>query len=220
MMLFEHSNDIFTVPKRSLRRLCFHKCLSFCPMGWRLLHPRGSVCRGVCIGGSLHLAEVCIWGVCIGWVCIGRGASWGSASGRICILGVYIQGGLGRHRPLNRILRDTVKKRYASYWNAFLFVIQAIQHHKTLKKVASVITSWDELDTQGIWLGCDSNDVTRLRNNNASIRDAAYQILGSFYNSVPNRERWAILAEALEELNKHSVVNNLNLKGLHETAQE
>ena len=188
---------IFSLPpKRSLRRSSFHKCLSFCPTGLGHL-------------GGLHW-ESLHWG----------GASWGSASGRICILWGLHPGRLGRHRPLHRILRDTVNKRYASYWNAYFFVIQAIQHHKTLKKVASVITSWEELDTLGIWLGYDSNDVTRLCNNNPSIRDAAYQILGSFYNSVPNQERWAILAEALEELNKHSVVNNLNLKGLHETAQE
>ena len=85
--------------------------------------------------------------------------------------------------------------------------------------MASVITSWEELDILGIWLGCDPNDVTRLRNNNPSVKDAAYQVLCSFYNSVPNQERWAILIEALGELNKHSVVNNLNLKWLHETAQ-
>ena len=52
-----------------------------------------------------------------------------------------------------------------------------MEHYKILKRVASVITFWEELDTLGIWLGCDTNDVTRLRNANHSIKDAAYQIL-------------------------------------------
>ena len=87
-----------------------------------------------------------------------------------------------------------------------------MEHDKILKKVALVITFWEELDTLGIWLGCHPNDVTRLRNANLSITDAAYQILCSFYNSVPNDQRWATLAEAMKELNKHSTVKELRLE--------
>ena len=98
------------------------------------------------------------------------------------------------------------------------FAIQVIQHHKILKKVASVITSWEELDTLGIWLGYDPNDVRRLRNNNQSIKDAAYQILCSFYDSVPNAQRWGILTEALKEMNKHTTLKELKLEELHQNA--
>ena len=34
---------IFTARKRSLRRLCFYTCLSFCPRGW-----------GACVAGGVH----------------------------------------------------------------------------------------------------------------------------------------------------------------------
>ena len=83
-------------------------------------------------------------------------------------------------------------------------------------KIASVITSGEELDTLGIWLGCDPNDVTRLRNANLSIKDTAYQILCSFYNSVPNKERSGVLIDALKELNKLSTVKELRLEKFHE----
>ena len=99
-------------------------------------------------------------------------------------------------------------------------IFQVTQHHKTLDKVASVMTSQDQLTTLGIWLGCDPNDVTRLRNANQSIKDAAYQILCSFYNSVPNNERWGTLAEALKVLNKHATMKELKLEEMHQEAQD
>ena len=64
------SSNIITAPKRSLRRLCFHRCLS--------VH-RG----GLCPGGSL--------------------------SGRL---------------PRQRLPHTVKSGRYASYWNAFLFVLK------------------------------------------------------------------------------------------------
>ena len=82
-------------------------------------------------------------------------------------------------------------------------------------KIASVITSGEELNTLGIWLGCDPNDVTRLRNANLSIKDAAYQILCSYYYSVPDDERWENLIEAMKELNEHATVKELRLSGYH-----
>ena len=93
----------------------------------------------------------------------------------------------------------------------FVSMFQVIEHHKILKKVASVVTFWEELDTLGIWLGCDPNDVTRLRNVNLSIKHTVYQISCSFYYSVPNDQRWGILIEALKEMKKHTIVNKLRL---------
>ena len=86
-------------------------------------------------------------------------------------------------------------------------------------KIASVITSSDELTTLGICLGCDPNDVRRLKNGNPSLKDAAYEILCSFYNFVPNEERWGILIEALREQKKNLTVKELRLEELHQQAQ-
>ena len=93
-------------------------------------------------------------------------------------------------------------------------IFQTIKHHKILKRVSSVINSGGELDTLGIWLGCNPNDVARLRNANHNVEDAAYQILSSFYDSVSNDERWKFLIEALEELNKHTTIKELKLEEL------
>ena len=82
--------------------------------------------------------------------------------------------------------------------------------------MSSVINSGEELDTLGIWLGCNPNDVTRLRNADHNIKDAAYQILSAFYELVPNDERWGILIEALEELNKQTTTKELRLEELDE----
>ena len=94
-----------------------------------------------------------------------------------------------------------------------------MEHHKILMKTASVITSGEELNTLGIWLGCDPNDVTRLRNANLSIKDAAYQILCSYYYLVPDDERWENLIEAMKELNKHVTVKELRLEEVCQSAK-
>ena len=99
-----------------------------------------------------------------------------------------------------------------------IFFNKVIQHQKILLKIASVITSPDELNTLGVWLGCDPNDVRRLKNCNPNLKDAAYEILCSFYNSVPNSDRWIKITEALEELKKHGVVKDLGLEELHRKA--
>ena len=98
-------------------------------------------------------------------------------------------------------------------------VSQVIEHHKILVKIASVIISGDELNMLGIWLEREPNDIRRLRNTNASIRDAAYQILCSFYDSVPDAQRWGILSQTLKELNKDSTLKELKLEQLHLKAQ-
>ena len=86
-------------------------------------------------------------------------------------------------------------------------------------KIASVITTNDELTELGISLGCDPNDVRRLKNGNLNLKDAAYKILCSFYNFVPNDERWGILSEALREQKKNITVQDLRLEELHQSAQ-
>ena len=83
-----------------------------------------------------------------------------------------------------------------------------MEHHKILMKIAAAVTLPDELSMLGIWLGCDPDDVRRLKNRNHSLKDAAYEILCSFYNFVPNHQRWGILTEALKELNKHAKVKS------------
>ena len=88
-----------------------------------------------------------------------------------------------------------------------------------LMQIASVITSADELTMLGICLGCDPNDVRRLKNGNPSLKDAAYEILCSFYNFVPNEERWRILIEALREQKKNLTVKELGLEELHQKAK-
>ena len=88
-----------------------------------------------------------------------------------------------------------------------------------LLKIASVITSADELTTLGICLGCDPNDVRRLKNGNPSLKDAAYEILWSFYNFAPNAEKWGILIEALREQKKNLTVKELRLEELHQQAK-
>ena len=87
-----------------------------------------------------------------------------------------------------------------------------IEHHKILERVSEGIVSWEELYVLGNWLGCDPNDIRRRRNVNHGIKYAAYEILCSFYNSVPKEERWRILIEALRELQKNTTVKELRLE--------
>ena len=94
LLLFNESGDqiilfpflcVFTARKRSLRRLCFYRCLSFCPQG-------GGDVRG-CSGGHAWLllgghawllwgdVHGCSWGACMvapGCMC---GCSWGGMCG-------------------------------------------------------------------------------------------------------------------------------------------
>lgn len=110
-----------------------------------------------------------------------------------------------RRRPLTLLLLMFEKH----------FSFKVIQHQKILLKIASLITSPDELNILGIWLGCDPNDVRRLKNTSPNLKDAAYEILCSFYYSVPDAERWIRITEALEELKKHGTVKELRLEELH-----
>ena len=49
-------------------------------------------------------------------------------------------------------------------------MLQTTEDYKALKKVADVITSWDELQTLAIWLKLKPNIVSKLRNNNQFFR--------------------------------------------------
>ena len=143
---------IITTRKQSLRRLCFYTCLSFCPQGggcawwgggicmalgvmcggghaWQEgVQGRGCVWQGACMTGGMHGRGYAWQGVCIAGGMHGGGCAWQGAcmdggKGGACMIG-------GMHGtdapPLNQILRDTViwsmSRRYASYWNAFLFI--------------------------------------------------------------------------------------------------
>ena len=112
---------IFTARKRSLRRLCFHRCLSvhggisiqggLCPREGSLSKGGVSVQgRGLCPReGSLSKGGVSVQGV-QGGLCQGeRSLSRG---------GVSVQGGSLSVRPP----RTVTCERYASYWNAFLLI--------------------------------------------------------------------------------------------------
>ena len=103
---------IFTACKRSLRRLCFHRCLSV--HGWGACMPGGAyVAGGMC--GRVHAWQ--------GGMC-GRGHAWQGAcvAGGMHGRGVWIAGGVppGRYYMIR-----SMSGRYASYWNAFLFQIHS-----------------------------------------------------------------------------------------------
>ena len=93
--------DIITARKRSLRRLCFYRCLSFCPQGgcvWLLWGGHAWL-----LPGGMH---GCSRGACV--VALG----WGGVRG-------LLRGGV-------RGFFDEIRSMsgwYASYWNAFLFKV-------------------------------------------------------------------------------------------------
>ena len=91
---------IFTARKRSLRRLCFYRCVS--------VH-RGGGMRGR--GGGRGVGGM-----------RGRGACM--VGGQVCMAGGHV-GGMhgGGHAcpPTHYETLRSMRARYASYWNAFLF---------------------------------------------------------------------------------------------------
>ena len=86
-------------------------------------------------------------------------------------------------------------------------------------EVASVPTCGMDLHKLGVYLKRDQNDIWRLVNGRLDVQEAAYQILCSFYNSVPNHERWGLLIDALKELDQRVKVKELGLDKLHQNAQ-
>ena len=76
------------------------------------------------------------------------------------------------------------------------------------------MTTWDDIDTFGIWLGFGLDHVTRLRSEHNSVKGAALNILGTFYDgsAKPEAEKWCMIMEALRELNKEATIERLGLK--------
>ena len=87
-------------------------------------------------------------------------------------------------------------------------------------KVASVATCGMDLHKLGVYLKRDDNDICRLVNGCQDVQHAAYQILRSFYNSVPNKERWGLLIDALINLDQRVKVKELGLDKLNQNAQK
>ena len=110
---------IFTARKRSLRRLCFHRCL--------FVHGGGSwYVSGVSIQGGLCPGGISVKGGSLSGgrgLCLGGGVSvQGNLSRGICPGESLPRGGLsGRSPPEQRLPRTVMSGRYASHWNAFLF---------------------------------------------------------------------------------------------------
>ena len=75
---------------------------------------------------------------------------------------------------------------------------------------------WHEVDTVGIWLECDPNDVKRLRSENNSVKGASYHILSAFWERVtlPESEKWRMIKNALEELEKETAISEIGLNVL------
>ena len=116
--------NIFTARKRSLRRLCFYRCLS--------VHTRGGACvvlfggvRGFIWGGMCGFIQgacvVLFGGACMVlfgghvWFYLGgmRGFIWG-----VCV--VLFGGVCGFFSFFGYNEIRSMSGRYASYWNAFL----------------------------------------------------------------------------------------------------
>ena len=131
---------IITTRKRSLRRLCFYTCVILftggaCVAG--VVHGRG---RGACVAGGhawqgsvhgrggMHGRE-CVWSgghVWQGGIC-GGGCAWQGA----CMAGGMLdRGACMPHMlpppPDTTRYGRSMRGRYASYWNSFLFYIRTI----------------------------------------------------------------------------------------------
>ena len=99
-LLRRQNRSVITTRKWGLRRLCFHKVF-VCP-GW-----------GLCPGG------VSVWGLCPG-VSVQEGSL---SKGSLCPGGVSFQGeSLSRGVSVRETPHTVTYGRYASYWNAFLFL--------------------------------------------------------------------------------------------------
>ena len=98
-------NYIINARKRSLRRLCFHRCLSvhrgslskggLCP---RDLCPRGSLSRGVSVWG-LSVQGVSVQGISVQGGLYPGVSVWGSLSRGVCIQGSLSRGISVRETP-------------------------------------------------------------------------------------------------------------------------
>ena len=106
------SKGIVTARKRSVRRLCFYTCLSV------ILFTGGG--RGTCMEGMGHVAGGCMAG---GSIHV-RGASMAGGcmhGGGACMMGHAWRACHTRPPPDTTRYGPSLRGRYASYWNAFLF---------------------------------------------------------------------------------------------------
>ena len=104
---------MFTLRKRSLQRLCFHRCLSL--RGGSVSVRGVSVWRDSLSGVSLSWGRgLCLGGLCPGGLCLG-----GLCLGGLCLGGLCLGGSLSE-RCLSGKLPGVVMCGWcASYWNAF-----------------------------------------------------------------------------------------------------
>ena len=121
--MFWNSVFVITARKRSLRRLCFCRYLS-------VHRGVGHAWQGVCMAGGMH-GGGCAWqgacmagehawqGACMaGGVCMAGGLVWQGAC--MVMVGVCVHGGGCMACTYYGI--QSMSGRYASYWNAFLFL--------------------------------------------------------------------------------------------------
>ena len=144
---------IFTAHKRSLRRLCFHRCLSYlyrpqtkfakvmfsqvsvCPQGggcaWpgrgivgKVMHGTGHAWQGACMAGRHAWQGACVVGACM--AVGGMHGRWGGMCGR----GHVWQGGHVWHTcpPPWQILWDTVNERVVRILLECIFVCHEISN--------------------------------------------------------------------------------------------
>ena len=107
---------LITTRKRSLRRLCFYRCLSVYRRG---MHGRWVCVLGVCMAGGMHTWQgVSMAGACMAGGCVVGGCVVGG-----CVVGGCVVRGPAWHAgPTGRYYEiQSMSGRYASYWNAFLF---------------------------------------------------------------------------------------------------
>ena len=82
------------------------------------------------------------------------------------------------------------------------------------------MTTWDDVETLAIWLECQPGEVTRLRNENCSLRGITYKVLASFYhrNAIIDANTWNKIKEVLSVLNKNTTVVDSGIEQLHHQA--
>ena len=133
--MYGYFEQLITARKRSLRRLCFYRCLSVhtggaCVVLFRGVHGFIWGVRGFIWGACVVL----FWGVCVvlfrggGHVWFYLGGAWFYLGGHAWFylggMHGFIWGGVHdffSFSGYNEI--RSMSRRYASYWNAFLFCL-------------------------------------------------------------------------------------------------
>ena len=109
-----------TARKRSLRRLCFYRCLSFCPQGGvRGCSGGGGACV-VALGGCAWLLLGGVHGCSGGHAWLLRGCMVALGGMHGFPGGMHGFSGGDMHGFFDEV--RSMSRRYASYWNAFLLL--------------------------------------------------------------------------------------------------